>query len=96
MFVYRLFNTSSGAYFFSSNSTEIDIITGQGWTNEGAAYQSPSSGSSADLHRILIQGSGKHFYTANSDEKLILQASSGYVYEGVAYQVYSSADQSSS
>ncbi len=94
-YVYRLFNASSGAYLFSSNSNEIDIITGQGWTNEGAAYQSPSSGS-ADLHRFLIQGSGKHFYTANYDEKAILQTSPGYLYEGIAYQVYSSSDQSSS
>ena len=42
-YVYRLRNDLTGKYIFSANSGEIDIITGQGWANEGAAYASPAN-----------------------------------------------------
>ena len=88
--VYRLRNDSTGKFIFSANSGEIDIITGQGWVNEGAAYASPTN-ATIDLHRFLMSNGG-HFYTANIEEKNILSQNSAFTYEGVAYQVYSTAE----
>jgi len=89
-YVYRLRNDSTGRYLFSSNSGEIDIITGAGWTNEGIAYKSPaqSSTKTSSLHRYDMNGSG-HFYTANEYEKGIIDATTAWRYEGVAFNVYS-------
>ena len=89
-YVYRLRNDLTGKFIFSTNSGEIDIITGQGWVNEGAAYASPTNGTT-DLHRFLMSNGG-HFYTANAEEKNILSQDSSFTYEGVAYQVYGTAE----
>ena len=88
--MYRLRNDSTGKFIFSANSGEIDIITGQGWVNEGAAYASPAN-ATIDLHRFLMSNGG-HFYTANTFEKNILSQDSSFTYEGVAYQVYSTSE----
>ena len=87
--VYRLNDPVTGRFLFSSNSREIDLITGQGWVNEGAAYASPSeSQSTVSLHRFLSSGGEGHFYTANEQEKEELLKSPDFVYEGVSYEVY--------
>ena len=89
-YVYRLRNDNSGRYLFSSNGGEIDLITGIGWTNEGIAYKSPaeSSTKTTSLHRYEMNGNG-HFYTANEYEKVIIDATTTWNYEGVAFNVYS-------
>ena len=84
--VYRLRNSQTGRYLFSSNSYEIDIITGYGWVNEGIAYVAPTVETS-DLYRFL-RDDGGHFYTASEYEASIVQATQGFQYEGVAFQVY--------
>ena len=89
-YVYRLRNDLTGKFIFSANSGEIDVVTGQGWVNEGAAYASPTN-ATIDLHRFLMSNGG-HFYTANTFEKNILSQDSSFTYEGVAYQVYSTAE----
>ena len=89
-YVYRLRNDLTGKFIFSANSGEIDIVTGQGWVNEGAAYASPAN-ATIDLHRFLMSNGG-HFYTANTFEKNILSQDSSFTYEGVAYQVYSTSE----
>ena len=89
-YVYRLRNNLTGKFIFSANSGEIDIITGQGWVNEGAAYASPAN-ATTDLHRFSMANGG-HFYTANIEEKNILSQDSSFSYDGVAYQVYSTAE----
>lgn len=87
--VYRLFNQNSGRYLFSSNQVEIDIITGMDWINEGIAYKSPDSDQETTaLHRFNTNGNG-HFYTANESEKEILESTTSWTYEGIAFQVYS-------
>ena len=93
--VYRLFNQNSGRYLFSSNQVEIDIITGMDWINEGIAYKSPDSDQETTaLHRFNTNGNG-HFYTANEYEKEILESTTSWTYEGVAFQVYSHKQASS-
>ena len=89
-YVFRLFNQQTGRYLFSSNETEIDIITGIGWYNEGIAHKSPGEGG-IGLHRFSLTDGSGHFYTANTLEKVILDQNSLYSYEGVAFQVYEQA-----
>ena len=89
--VYRLFNQPLGRHLFSMNAQEVDILTGSGWINEGVAYFSPTE-PTAEVHRFFVQGENRHFYTANAAEKDSIIANSGlshYVYEGIAYRVYS-------
>ncbi len=92
--VYRLFNSATGNHMFSSNPTEIDIVTGQGWANEGIAYKKPGL-NGTDLHRFLVKSENRHFYTANENEKNSIidnTALQDYQYEGVAFSVYAAAD----
>lgn len=90
--VHRLLNPSSGRYLFSSNNTEIDILTGLNWIDEGITYKSPATGGT-DLHRYMLADGSGHFYTANNTEKQILDNSSLFAYEGVAFKVYAAADE---
>jgi hypothetical protein len=89
--VFRLFQASTGKHLFSSNATEIDLLTGtgrSGFVNEGLAY-AVSSGANQDLYRFYQPSTGQHFYSANAAERDGLAAAgSGYLYEGVAYRVF--------
>ncbi|WP_157859852.1 hypothetical protein [Prochlorococcus marinus] len=88
--VYRLYNSLTGIHLFSSNEYEIDVVTGQGWLNEGLSYRTPTGGG-ASLHRFNVLGEGRHFYTANDSEKDLIMsnpATQHYYYEGVAFTVY--------
>jgi len=91
----RLYNETTGAYLFSSNSNEIDIITNGGWINEGIAYESVQSGGD-DVHRFLVKETSRHFYTASILERQILLQSSNYIHEGIAFQVYQEKPQGGS
>jgi hypothetical protein len=90
--IYRLYNPGTGFHLFSANRGEIDLITGQGFVNEGVAYRTTAVASQA-LHRFYQVASGRHFYSANDGERdaLVANPASGYLYEGVAYQVYAAA-----
>ena len=93
--IYRLSNPITGRFLFSSNKVEIDIITGMDWINEGIAYKSPGSDQETTaLHRFNTNGNG-HFYTANEYEKEILESTTSWSYEGIAFQVYSHEQASS-
>ena len=89
--VYRLRDNKTGVFLFSSNGYEIDLITGQGWTNEGIAYAAPTV-PTASLHRFKLSNGLGYFYTANEQEKGLLESSAGYDYEGIAFNVYSVDD----
>ena len=89
--VYRLFNQPLGRHLFSMNVQEVDILTGNGWVNEGIAYFSPTE-PTAEVHRFYVQGENRHFYTANTIEKDGIIANnnlSNYIYEGIAFNAYS-------
>ena len=91
--VYRLFNIVSGNHLFTINPVEIDLLTGSesnsSFVNEGIAY-TLSVGANQDLYRFYHSPTDRHFYSSNSYERdlLISNSDSGYIYEGVAYQVF--------
>lgn len=93
--VFRLYQQSTGRHLYSSNSNEIDLLTGSGqsdYINEGIAYV-VGEGAGQDLYRFFQPATGLHFYSANTSERdgLLAQADSGYLYEGVAYKVFDAA-----
>ena len=91
--VYRLFNVVSGNHLFTTNLVEIDLLTGSAQNstciNVGIAYP-VSVGANHDLYSFYNSHTDRHFYSSNSYERdlLISNSDSGYIYEGVAYQVF--------
>ena len=93
--VQRLYNSKTGNHMYSANQTEVDYLTGNenGWIAEGVSYKSDSSATQA-VHRFFVDG--KHFYTANDQEKNLLINSpdfSNYIYEGESHKVYGLKDE---
>ena len=92
--IYRLYQPSSGNHLFTSNTQEIDILTGlptdSYFINEGIAYEVGAE-ANQNLYRFYNHIAGRHFYTASDFERdhLIFNSSEPYIYEGIAYQVYS-------
>ena len=49
-----------------------------------------------DVHRFLAKETSRHLYTASILERQILLQSSDYIYEGIAFQVYTEKPQGGS
>ena len=93
--VQRLYNTNTGNHIYSANQTEVDYLTGNeiGWVAEGVSYKSDENASQA-VYRFFVDG--KHFYTANDQERdLLINSSefSNYIYEGESHKVYGLLDE---
>jgi hypothetical protein len=85
--VWRLYNRSTGAHFWSGNVNEVNALINQGWSYEGIPfYSSPET--TIPVYRLYAYG--QHFFTTNLLEKNAL-ASSGWNYEGIAW--YARQDQ---
>lgn len=93
--VSRLYNSTQGQYLLSSNQSEIDLLTGNNWRDEGVVCNPPVD-STADVFRFYVSSGGRHFYTASEDERDIILGDqgtfSGWQYEGVAFSAYSIGD----
>ena len=90
--VYRFYQVSSGKHLYTSNSQEIDALTGNplsGYVNEGIAYEVAKS-ADIDLFRFYQPRTGLHFYSASTQERdfIVGNLNDDYVYEGVAYKVF--------
>lgn len=94
--VYRFYNGSSGAHFYTISASERSTIRAL-WpyfTDEGIAYYAstaPGFGLTP-LYRFYIPGRGFHFYTASATERDRIQATLAgtYSYEGVGHYVMDS------
>jgi len=91
--IIRLYNTSQNKHLFSSNSNEIDILTSEGWIDEGAIYSKPSEGSVQDVFRFYVASENRHFYTASEQERdLIINnqqlIDSGWQFEGAVFSAF--------
>lgn len=97
--IYRLYNKFSGNHLFTSNLNEIDVLTGSSsdstFISEGIAYE-VGPNPDTDLHRFYHLASDRHFYSATIYERdlLINDPSGQYLYEGVAFKVFTSNNSS--
>lgn len=94
--VWRFFNTATGTHFYTQSEAEKNYVlaTYPVFAFEGAAYYAPADGAqlgSAPLYRFFNTKTGAHFYTTSAAERdLVEQKYPWFVYETVAYYVYSS------
>ena len=93
--VQRLYNTNTGNHIYSANQTEVDYLTGNknGWIAEGISYKS-NDDANQSVYRFFVDG--RHFYTANDQEKDLLIDNpefSNYTYEGESHKVYGLNDE---
>jgi hypothetical protein len=89
--VYRFSNSSTGAHFFTTNTTERDNIVATlspPYSLEGAAFSVASAFSPglSPVHRFYNTQTGVHFYTISESERAnVASALPHFRYEGVAY-----------
>lgn len=94
--VYRFFNTSTGAHFYTMSASERDFIvaTYTVFVYEGPVYfASPGDGNGrAALYRFYNTRTNAHFFTTSSAERdYVILTWPWFVYEETAYYVYTSA-----
>ena len=79
--IYRLYNQWNGDHLFTRDSGERTDLMGRGWSDEGAAWEAPASGTS--VWRLYNRWSGEHLYTTDKAEYDGL-ASRGWSREGAS------------
>ncbi len=93
--LHRFYKPSTGLHFYSASNNERDALiamSDSGYLYEGVAYQvfdalSAPSGSTP-VFRFYDPLHGSHFYTANNQERLILQSTQpSWIEEGIAWYV---------
>ncbi|MDA8522601.1 serine protease [Acidovorax sp. NCPPB 4044] len=88
--IYRFFNGSTGAHFYTSNAAERDFVqqTYPAFSYEGVAfyaYANATAGQSA-VYRFFNTGNGAHFYTIDAGERDFVRATyPAFQYEGPAW-----------
>ncbi len=105
--VYRLYNRWSGEHLFTTDRTEIQTLTGLGWTNEGARFTEYADTDAEDsegvfgsdatrvpVYRIWNVYNGDHLFTTSTDEIAALMAldPAGWQSEGVAFWAPTESD----
>ena len=89
--VYRFYNSSTGAHFFTTSTTERDSIVATlspPFSLEGAAFSVASAFSPglSPVHRFFNTQTGVHFYTISESERASVAATlPQFIYEGIAY-----------
>ncbi|CAM3442999.1 trypsin-like peptidase domain-containing protein [Paracidovorax anthurii] len=94
--VYRFYNRSTGAHFFTQSAGERDFViqTYPAFSYEGVAfyaYAGPTTGQSA-VYRFFNTGTGAHFYTISQGERDFVQATyPAFRYEGPSWYAQTAA-----
>jgi hypothetical protein len=89
--VYRFYNASTGAHFYTTSAAERDqvIATLKNFAYEGVAfyaYTSALNSGTSPVYRFYNRDSGSHFYTISAAEKdWVIATLKNYVYEGSAW-----------
>ena len=97
--VYRFYNGSTGAHFFTTSTTERDTVVATlspPFNLEGAAFSVASAYSPglSPVHRFFNTQTGVHFYTISEAERANVVATlPHFQYEGVAYHASQVAGQ---
>ncbi|MGM9426406.1 hypothetical protein [Hydrogenophaga sp. MI9] len=94
--VYRFFNRSSAAHFYTASAAERDrvIATLPSMAYEGLAFQASSTADSglSPVYRFFNGQTGVHFYTISQAERdHIVATLPQFAYEGVAYHASTAA-----
>lgn len=88
--VYRFFNGTTGAHFFTTSVAERDntIQTAPSFSYEGVAFfaqAAPATGNTA-VYRFYGLVGGAHFYTSSAQERdTVLNSMPSFRYEGIAW-----------
>lgn len=88
--VYRFYNASTGAHFYTTSTAERDSIRARlpGFSYEGAAFEALAQAGTglAPVYRFYNTQTGVHFYTISESEKnLVRDSLPQFHLEGVAY-----------
>jgi len=82
--VFRLFNPSTKAHFYTTNVAERQTSEQNGYTDEGIAYYTTSTGT--PVYRLNNPATNDHFFTTSASERdFALQH--GYSDEGIGWNV---------
>nr|WP_320051339.1 DUF4347 domain-containing protein [uncultured Desulfuromonas sp.] len=88
--VIRFYNPVSQLHMYSALAGEIEALSADdsGWVVEGPAFKADPD-YSVDVYRFFNASNGDHFFTGSQAEAegLMNNADSGYVYEGIAFQI---------
>jgi len=92
--VFRIYNSSSGAHFYTANESERDnVLASMDWFRlEGIAFfvfLSPEPGT-VPIYRFYVPQTGSHYFTADEAEKNSLLSSGQTIkqYDGVAWYAF--------
>lgn len=80
--VERVYNPNSGEHVYTIQMNEVQGLVNSGWTYEGEAWSTTSSGS--PIYRLYNPNTGEHHYTKSDNEKNYLSGV-GWKYEKVAW-----------
>lgn len=94
--IYRFYNGSTGAHFFTSSTAERDSVIQNlpAFAYEGVAFYAypPAEAGQSPVYRFYNTASGAHFYTINSGERTYVQTNlRSYNYEGPTWSAQSTA-----
>ena len=88
--VYRFYNRTSGAHFYTHNTAERDDVVAHipQLSLEGIAFYASGAAAAglSPVYRFFNPRTGVHFYTISADERDLIQAQlPQFQFEGVAY-----------
>ncbi len=88
--IYRFYNASTGAHFFTQSSAERDYVIANysTFTYEGVAFYAYSTAvpNSAPVYRFYNTSNGRHFYTINAAERdYVLATYPQFSFEGTSW-----------
>ncbi len=92
--VYRFFNSSLGAHFYTADKNERDYIANNlnDYSYEGVSYATAdhlTGNSSESVYRFFNSTTGVHLYTTNENERdSIIDNLSNFTYEGPKFYAY--------
>jgi lysyl endopeptidase len=88
--IYRFYNASTGAHFFTQSTAERDYVIAHyaTFSYEGVAFYAYSTAvpNSAPVYRFYNTSNGRHFYTINSAERdYVLATYPQFSFEGTSW-----------
>jgi hypothetical protein len=79
--VYRL--SENGTYFLTTSVNEANLMTADGYTNQGVFFNAPSPSTTIPVYRL--SKNGMHLYTTSAEEADLAVSQDGYTNEGIAF-----------